>query len=241
MWPHCRAVPSKPASCGAKLQRKPEGGAADALSVRKTFQNWFRKKQLTVSKASRIERHGGEGTRLKLHLRSTGAAPSPQQVQARPVFPGCYFDSSRWIIWLEKFLLLLPGPCLYFLFYFLFLRTSEFGWSWNVNQIPGLKKNPVRAIKEKQTNVPLMISGSYETRVIFNPLPVTISFTVRVCLQHNNHVHRVTFHGKKASRKVRRGKSHHLNVNWSVFVLLHGSRDIKSTWHQISRQRLDLH
>lgn len=53
------------------------------------------KKQLTISKASRIERHGGEGTRLKLHLHSSGAAPSPQQVRARPVFLGRYFDSSR--------------------------------------------------------------------------------------------------------------------------------------------------
>lgn len=192
------------------------------------------KKQLTISKASRIERHGGEGTRLKLHLHSSGAAPSPQQVRARPVFLGRYFDSSRWIIWLV--LLLLPG--LVSTFYFLFLRTSEFGWSRNVNQILGWKKKNMNATKEKWSNVPLMISGSYETRVIFNPLPVTITFTIRVCLQHNNHVHRVTFHEKKASRKVGRGTSHLFNINWSVFVLLHGSRDIKSTWHQISRQRL---
>lgn len=165
-----------------------------------TFQNWFWKKQLTISKASRIERHGGEGTRLKLHLHSSGAAPSPQQVRARPVFPGCYFDSSRWIIWLEKFLLLLPG--LVSTFYFLFLRTSEFGWSWNVNQILGLKKKTTwTQLKRNELNVPPMISGSYETRVIFNPLPVTITFTIRMCLQHNNHVHCVTFHWKEGKWK----------------------------------------
>lgn len=127
-------------------------------------------------------------------------------------------------------------PCLYFLF-FIFKDI----WIWLVPKRQpntGLKKKNMNATKEKWSNVPLMISGSYETRVIFNPLPVTITFTIRVCLQHNNHVHRVTFHEKKASRKVGRGTSHLFNINWSVFVLLHGSRDIKSTWHQISRQRL---
>lgn len=141
------------------------------------------KKQLTISKASRIERHGGEGTRLKLHLHSSGAAPSPQQVRARPVFLGRYFDSSRWIIWLEKFLLLLPG--LVSTFYFLFLRTSEFGWSRNVNQILGWKKN-MNATKEKWTNLLLLTRRESFLTLCRSPLPspyacaysITITFTV---------------------------------------------------------------